>query len=64
MHDGVRSMRIDPNGDLVLSTPGGEIRQRRPSVYQNTREIAARYRIMNAAMFDSRLRNTTPANRC
>ena len=32
--DGVRSMRVDPAGDLVLSTAGGELVQHRPIVYQ------------------------------
>lgn len=32
--DGVDGMRVDPAGNLVLSAAGGEIRQHRPSVYQ------------------------------
>jgi photosystem II stability/assembly factor-like uncharacterized protein len=32
--DGIDSLHIDPQGDLVLSTPGGEIRQHKPLVYQ------------------------------
>jgi uncharacterized protein (TIGR03437 family) len=32
--DGASSMRIDPDGDLVLSTAGGPLRQKRPVVYQ------------------------------
>lgn len=32
--DGVRSMRIDPAGNLVLSTDGGELLQHKPVVYQ------------------------------
>ena len=31
---GAESWRIDEQGDLVLSTAGGELRQRRPRVYQ------------------------------
>ena len=32
--DGVEGMRVDPAGNLVLSASGGEIRQHKPSVYQ------------------------------
>jgi uncharacterized protein (TIGR03437 family) len=32
--DGARSMHINPQGDLILDTPGGELRQRQPAVYQ------------------------------
>jgi uncharacterized protein (TIGR03437 family) len=34
--DGQRSLRIDPSGDLVISADGGEIRWKRPEVYQES----------------------------
>lgn len=45
--EGARSVRIDACGDLVLRTRGGEVRQRKPLVYQETggqrQEVAGRY---------------------
>ncbi|MDP9404090.1 MAG: SBBP repeat-containing protein [Actinomycetota bacterium] len=32
--DGAQALRIADNGDLVLSTPGGELRQAKPVLYQ------------------------------
>jgi len=32
--EGARAMRVEDEGDLVLSTAGGEVRQRKPLVYQ------------------------------
>ncbi len=47
--DGVKAMRLDANGDLVLTCDGGELRQHKPLVYQGDgaarREIAGRYAI-------------------
>jgi uncharacterized protein (TIGR03437 family) len=40
--DGVQKMRVDANGDLVLETGAGEIREKKPKLYQD-REIAGRY---------------------
>jgi uncharacterized protein (TIGR03437 family) len=40
--EGVEKMHVDANGDLVLETASGEIREKRPLVYQ-AREIAGRY---------------------
>ena len=44
---GAKRLRIDDNGDLVLTTLVGTVRQRKPLVYQDIdgarREIAARY---------------------
>ncbi|HEY6392213.1 MAG TPA: SBBP repeat-containing protein [Bryobacteraceae bacterium] len=34
---GIQSMRITPDGDLLLRVPGGEVRQHKPVVYQETR---------------------------
>ena len=45
--DGAERIRIDSNGDLVLSTAVGELRQKKPYAYQESdggrQEIAARY---------------------
>ncbi|MGA7731551.1 MAG: SBBP repeat-containing protein, partial [Chloroflexia bacterium] len=45
--DGAQKIRTDANGDLVLKTPGGEVRQRKPHVYQEVegvkKEIKGRY---------------------
>jgi hypothetical protein len=45
--DGARKMRINAQGDLVLSISGGEVEIRRPVVYQHVkgewRQIAGRY---------------------
>ena len=44
---GARGARLDPMGDLVLSLPGGEMRQRRPVAYQEVdgrrRAVACEY---------------------
>jgi hypothetical protein len=48
--DGVRRLRIDDNGDLVLAVPGGELRQSKPVAYQlvqgRKQEVASRYRLL------------------
>ena len=36
--DGVRHIRLDAAGDLILETPFGEIRQHRPVSFQNTHD--------------------------
>jgi uncharacterized protein (TIGR03437 family) len=45
--DGVQSMRIGPEGDLVLRVPAGEIRQHKPVLYQEAdgirRSVEGRY---------------------
>ena len=45
--EGVEELRIDAQGDLLLDTPGGEVRQHKPLVYQEVegvrREIAGTY---------------------
>src|SRR5205085_7051073 len=48
---GADSVRVDEaSGDLLIETAGGELRQRRPFVYQETtegrREIQGRYRLL------------------
>lgn len=47
--EGSGAAKVDPNGDLVLSTPSGEVRHKRPVIYQDTpqagrREIAGSFR--------------------
>jgi uncharacterized repeat protein (TIGR01451 family) len=47
--DGARSTRVDEDGDLVISTEGGDVRQQRPVAYQEfdgvRREVTARYAV-------------------
>lgn len=38
-HSGQRSLAVAANGDLVLSTSGGELRQHRPVIYQEVRGV-------------------------
>ena len=45
--EGVNKMRVDARGDLVLETASGEIREKKPTVYQD-RQIAGRYVIRGA----------------
>jgi hypothetical protein len=44
---GAARVRVDKSGDLVLNTPSGEVRQRRPTVFQEVRgarkQIPARF---------------------
>ncbi|MEO7650815.1 MAG: SBBP repeat-containing protein [Bryobacteraceae bacterium] len=48
-YEGVESLRTDADGDLVLKTASGELRQKRPVAYQETAqgrvEVAAAYRL-------------------
>ena len=45
--DGIKRLRIDASGELVIGTVAGEARQRKPVAYQvvtgKRREVAARY---------------------
>jgi hypothetical protein len=55
--EGIRTTRVDANGDLLLETGLGEIRQHRPNVYQTIDdrpvEIAAQYKLHgNSVSFD------------
>src|SRR5262245_50157282 len=49
--EGAEKIEIDADGDLVLRTPGGLLRQRKPIIYQEVngarREIPGRYAIRN-----------------
>ena len=48
-YEGVESLRVDRDGDLVLKTAGGELRQKRPVAYQETAngrvEVKVGYRL-------------------
>src|SRR5579872_2742756 len=48
-YEGVESMRLDHDGDLVLATATGELRQKRPVAYQETAsgrvEVKVGYRL-------------------
>src|SRR5215207_125966 len=45
--DGARSTRVEENGDLLIKTSGGDVRQQKPRAFQDVdgarREVAARY---------------------
>ncbi|MGA3028881.1 MAG: SBBP repeat-containing protein [Bryobacteraceae bacterium] len=48
--EGVESLKVEPNGDLVLRTALGEMRQQKPKVYQEIAgrrvEVAAQYSVV------------------
>ena len=50
-YENARSLRLDHQGDLILQTDQGEVRQRRPQIYQVSKgvrhEISGEYRILN-----------------
>ncbi|MDP8983103.1 MAG: hypothetical protein M3O35_21205 [Acidobacteriota bacterium] len=46
VYGGVKRMRIDSTGDLVLTVGSSEIRQHRPRIYQGTQEIAGGYAVL------------------
>lgn len=54
VYEGTESMRVDKDGALVLVTASGELRQRKPLVYQEAEgkrvEVAASYRIEGQAV--------------
>jgi len=47
--EGAQGLRVDDAGDLVIATAGGELRQHRPIVYQESngerRQVAGRYQL-------------------
>ncbi len=43
--EGIEHMRVAPNGDLLLRVAGGELRHRKPRVFQSGQELEASYRI-------------------
>lgn len=53
-YEGTESMRVDRDGDLVLMTKSGELRQHKPVVYQEVDgrrvEVAGSYRIRGASV--------------
>ena len=48
--DGTHGARLDGSGDLILTTPGGEVRQKRPVLYQERggqrRPVTGGYRLL------------------
>lgn len=50
--DGAANMRLDPSGDLLLSTPGGLLRHKKPLVYQDgprgAEAVQAAFRLLPA----------------
>ena len=50
--DGADKIMVNPQGELVISLPGGEIIQHQPMVYQNTgevrHEVSSGYKILDA----------------
>jgi len=50
-HDHASSLRLDANGDLILETASGQVRQHRPVIYQPSlgarRPVPGGYRILN-----------------
>jgi len=48
-YSGAKAVRIDAAGDLVLTTEAGEVRHRRPVIYQEAdnvrREVSGSYRL-------------------
>ena len=52
--DGADTIDVDPAGDLVLGTPGGEVRLQNPALYQETngvrRQVEGRYVIHEGAV--------------
>ncbi len=49
---GAEKLEVEPGGDLVLHTPDGKVRQRKPCLYQEVagvrREVAGRYLLLPA----------------
>jgi len=62
--DGAEELEIDARGDLVVQTAGGQIRQRRPVVYQEVdgvrREISGHYVLRGARHVSFQLDNYDP----
>lgn len=50
---GAESLRVDGQGDLIVETPAGELRQHKPVAYQEVngqrKEIACQYRLFQAS---------------
>src|SRR5262249_54100551 len=60
-YEGVESLRLD-GGDLVLTTASGELRQKRPQAYQESRAIKVGYRVMGKRRVGFELANHNRAN--
>jgi photosystem II stability/assembly factor-like uncharacterized protein len=59
--EGANRIEIDAQGDLILHTPNGDIRHRKPAIYQEVngtrREVIGNYRIVNKQMVGFRIGN-------
>jgi len=55
---GVRGVRIDKRGDLLLKTPAGEVRQQRPFIYQEVagvrKQIQGKYILLPGSKLETR----------
>ncbi len=64
---GARAATLDPSGNLILNTPGGEIRQQKPFVYQDLDgrriEIPAHYVLADQAGPELSTFNLRPSTR-
>ncbi len=58
---GMKKMRVDRQGDLVLHTANGDVRQRKPLIYQEVdgcrQEIAGRYKVSGKGQVGFQLAN-------
>ncbi len=53
--DGARRIRLSADGDLLVETPGGVVRQHRPAVSQDGRPIAGEYALLGKRQVGFRL---------
>lgn len=58
---GARKLRLDPQGNLIVETPSGELRQLAPHVFQKGREVPAHYVLLSANRIGFRLGKHDPS---
>ena len=58
---GARKLRLDPQGNLIVETPSGELRQLAPRVLQKGREVPAHYVLLSANQIGFRLGKHDPS---
>lgn len=58
--DGARRLRLDGNGDLLLETDSGVVRQKKPVVFQHKRRVEGRY-VISGLEFGFQLGKYDPA---
>ncbi|MFC1569941.1 Ser-Thr-rich GPI-anchored membrane family protein [bacterium] len=65
-YEGIQSLRIDPEGSLIVTTPFGEIREEPPVVYQNIDgekvEVSAAYHLLDETTFSFRIGHYDPSH--